>query len=126
MQTIYILDYDTDIAYVLCAWFKTNGFEAKQFSTLEQLLLHLQIQQPDFIILDCLFGRVTLTSEICHTLRNTFHYKGKILLTSTSSISAKDLEACNAAAFIPKPFDFRKILQLVNGIADTALAESIG
>src|SRR4051812_44051925 len=106
MPTAYILDYDTDIAHSLCAWFKTNGFVAKQFSTLDQLLLHLQIRQPDFIILDCLFGRVTLTSEICYTIRNTFHYKGKILLTSTSAIAAKDLKVCYATAFIPKPFDF--------------------
>jgi FixJ family two-component response regulator len=116
METIFILDYDTDIAYALCAWFKTNGFVAKQFSTLEQLLLHLQIQQPDCIILDCLFGRITLTSDICHTLQNTFHYEGKILLTSTSTISSMDLRTCNATAFIPKPFDFEKILQLVNEV----------
>ena len=125
MQTIYILDYDTDIAYALCAWFKVKGFEAKHFSKLEQLFLLLQTQQPDYIILDCLFGRISLIAEICHTLKNIFHYKGKIFLTSTSTISAKDMKACNAAAFIPKPFDFSKILQLVNEVASTNLVESV-
>jgi FixJ family two-component response regulator len=125
MQTIYILDYDTDIAYALCAWFKANGFEAKHFSTLEQLLLQLQTQQPDCIILDCLFGRISLTSEICYTIQNIFHYNGKILLTSTSTISVKDLKVCNAAAFIPKPFDFGKILQQVNEVTGTSLVESV-
>jgi DNA-binding NtrC family response regulator len=125
MQTIYILDYDIDIVMPYLHGLKRMAMWQSHFSTLEQLLLHLQTQQPDFIILDCLFGRVTLTSEVCHTLQNMVHYKGKILLTSTSAISAKDLKVCNASAFIPKPFDFGKILWLVNEMANTSLAESL-
>lgn len=126
MQTIYILDYDIDIAYGLCAWFKLNGFEAKHFSTLEQLLVQLQTHQPDCLMLDCLFGRIALISDICNNIKQVFNYNGSILLTSTSNISAKDLVKCNATAFIPKPFDFGKILQLVNQVSQNSLIESIG
>ena len=121
MKTIYILDYDTDIAYALCAWFRANGLAAKHFSKLEQLFLQLQSQQPDYIILDCLFGRISLISEICHSLQHVFHYEGKIFLTSTSFISAQELKVCNATAFIPKPFDFSKMLQVVHEIAGASL-----
>src|SRR4051812_10871790 len=110
MQSVYILDNDVDIAYALCALLRLQGFEVKHFSTCKELFQHLKVEHPCYIILDCLFGRVSLTSDICNTIQNEFHYTGTILLTSTSAISKKDMQACNASGFIAKPFDFEKVL----------------
>jgi len=113
MQTIYILDYDTDIVCVLCEWFKLHGFRTKGFSTLEQLLLHLNCSQPDCIIIDCLYGQSPLTISICQTIQNVLHYRGKIILISTGNVSAKDIKACNAADFIAKPFNLWQFLDVL-------------
>jgi FixJ family two-component response regulator len=124
MQTIYLLDYDTDISYALCKWFTFRGIEAKSFSTLEQLLLQLNISHPDCIILDCLFGRVSLTSDICYAIRHVSHYSGNILLTSTSTILSKDVQACNAVGFIAKPFNFDSMLSLINELSGDVYANA--
>ena len=120
MQTIYILDYSIDIVDVLCEWFKLNGFNTKGFSSLEQLLLHLKFRQPDCIIMDCLLGKPSLTINICQTIQNVFHYKGKIILISTESLSAKDIKACNAEGFIAKPFNLLHFLDVLNKVSDNS------
>ena len=113
MQTIYVLDFDVDIAFALCKWFNAHGVEAKSFSTLEQLLIQLGICHPDCIILDSLFGRISLTIDICNTIKHISNYSGTILLTSTTNLSAKDLQACSAAGFIAKPFELLNVLDVV-------------
>ena len=118
MQTIYILDYDSDIVYALCEWLKLYGFTTKGFTTLEQLFHQLAGCKPDCIVLDCLYGRVSLTAEICHTLQQVFHYDGKIILTSTNTLSAKDLQACGVAHFVAKPFDILQLLDTINDVFD--------
>jgi len=125
MPSIYIFDYDADITYVLCDWFKAHDYQTMGFSSLEQLLKQLNTSHPDCIILDCLFGRVSLTSNICHTLQNVFHYKGKIIITSTTNLSAKDLKTCNVSNFIAKPFDLPEVLELVNRLITNSLESHV-
>ena len=125
MQTIYILDYNADNAFALCEWLRSHGVKAKRFSTLEQLLDRLTISQPDCIILDCLFDRISLTSNICNTIQHVYQYTGAILLSSNATISANDLKACNASGFIAKPFDFETVFDVVHELSDNVLAMSI-
>jgi DNA-binding NtrC family response regulator len=114
MQAIYILDYDTDIAFVLNEWLQLNGFKTKSFSTLEHLFQNLQAKHPDCIILDCKFGKMSLMPDICGTIQKVFNYSGKIILTSTSTISAKDLQVCNVNSSMEKPFDFYNMIDVIN------------
>ena len=121
MPSIYIFDYDADITYVLCNWFKSHDYETIGFSSLEQLLKQLNTSHPDCIILDCLCGRVSLTSNICHTIQNVFQYNGKIIIMSTTNLSAKDLRICNVSNFIAKPFDLLEVLELVKRLITNSL-----
>jgi len=114
MQAIYILDYDTDIAFVLNEWLQLNGFKTKSFSTLEHLFQNLRGNHPDCIILDCMFGKMSLMPGICNTIQNVLNYSGRIILTSTTAISAKDLQVCNADSFMSKPFDFYNMVNEIN------------
>src|SRR5947209_20042018 len=113
-QMIYILDYDIDIAFVLDEWLQLNGFNTKGFTTLEQLFQNLSIQQPDCILLDCKYGRQSLLPSICNTIRNEFKYTGRIIITSTTAISDKHLQLCDAAGFMAKPFDFDSMIDVIN------------
>jgi DNA-binding NtrC family response regulator len=114
MQDIYILDYDTDIAFVLNEWLQLNGFKTKSFSSLEHLFQNLKAKHPDCIILDCMFGRMSLMPDICRTIQKVFNYTGKIILTSTTTMSSKDLLLCNASSFMAKPFDFYNMVDVIN------------
>ena len=120
MQAIYILDYDTDIAFVLNEWLQLNGFKTKSFSTLEHLFQNLQAKHPDCIILDCKFGKMSLMPDICGTIQKVFNYSGKIILTSTSTISAKDLQVCNVNSFMVKPLDFYSMIDVINEQIDNS------
>jgi FixJ family two-component response regulator len=114
MPIIYILDYDVDIAFVLNEWLQLNGFKTKCFSTLEQLFQNFKTKHPECIILDCKYGKESLLPEICRIIRKVFNYTGKIILTSTGCISAKDLQVCNANGFMAKPFDFVNMVNVIN------------
>src|SRR5947209_6505820 len=114
MPTVYIFDFDADIASILCDWLKYHGYEAKEFFTIEDLLEQLSINHPDCIILDCHYNKFCVTSNLCDTIQQVHHYTGKILLTSTSHLSDKDLKKCNAIHFIAKPFDLWEVLKTVN------------
>jgi DNA-binding response OmpR family regulator len=111
---IYILDYDADIAFVLNEWLQLNGFEAKSFTTLEQLFQNLQMQHPDCILLDCKYGKQSLLPCICRTIRNEFKYTGSMIITSATAISDKDLQLCNADGFMAKPFDYDSMIGAIN------------
>jgi two-component system phosphate regulon response regulator PhoB len=121
--SIYILDYDTDITYALCEWFKQNGFRATGFSNSIDLFNQLKASPPDCIILDCLFGGLTATTDLCHLIRNVFHYKGRIVLSSTGNISEKEWKECDAVDFIAKPFDLWEVLDKVNKTFGDTLAK---
>jgi len=114
MPTIYIFDYDEDITYILCDWFQSHGYEVKGFSTDEQLLKQLSISHPDCIILDTFYGKLSSTLNICHAIQNVLQFTGKIVLTSTSNLTASDVKLCNASHFIAKPFKLSEVLMAVN------------
>jgi len=116
MPTIYILDYDNDIVFALCKWFKMHGFEVKGFSTLEGLLSQLTLSKPDCILLDCLYGRIALTANICSTIQQVFHFDAAIILTSTNKLSATDMHACGATHFVIKPFDLLQLLEIIQDV----------
>jgi FixJ family two-component response regulator len=125
MKTIYILDYDVDIGCVLGEWFKLHGFETKSFLTFEELLNQVNVSQPDCIILDCLYGGMPSTINICQTIQRLFHYSGNIILTSTSNVSLQDLQACNAVDFITKPFNLLEVLSVVNKHLITSMQKTL-
>ena len=114
MRDIYVLDYDTDIAFVLNEWLQLNGFKTKSFSTLEHLFQNLKANHPDCIILDCKFGKMSSMPGICRTIQKVFNYTGRIILTSTATVSVKDLQVCNADGFMAKPFDFCSMINEIN------------
>jgi DNA-binding NtrC family response regulator len=120
MQTVYILDYDIDIAFVLNEWLQLNGFRTKSFSGLEQLFQNLNAKHPECIILDCKHGKESLLPEICSTIKKVFNYTGKIILTSTANISDNHIQVCNANGFMAKPFDFVNMVDVLNEQTDNS------
>lgn len=114
MPSIYVFDYDTDIVYVLCEWLEQHGFKTKGFSIPGQFLACFKTSAPDCIILDSLYGGLPATTDLCRMIQQVFHYKGKMLLTTTGSITEKEWQECDAIDFIAKPFDLWEVLNIVN------------
>ena len=125
MPLIYIFDHDSDIVFVLCEWLEQHGFKTKGFTTPGQLLAHFRLGMPDCIILDSLYGGLPATTDMCNIIQNIFHYKGKILLSTTGFISRKEWEECDAIDYIPKPFDLWEVLNVVNKLFDGSLAKKV-
>jgi FixJ family two-component response regulator len=124
MPTIYIMDYDADILFVLSQWLERNGFKTKGFLTPDQLLARFEVGMPDCIIIDTLYGGLRATREMCNLIQNRFDYKGKVLLSTTGKISEKERQACDAIDFIHKPFDLWEVLEVVNKAFDDSFANN--
>ena len=124
MPTIFTMDYDADIVFVLSQWLELNGFKAKGFLTPDQLLAHFEVNMPDCIIIDTLYGGLQITMEMCNLIQHRFDYKGKILLSTTGKISEKERQACDAIDFIHKPFDLWDVLKVVNNVFDGSFANN--
>lgn len=122
MPLISIFDRDTDIVFVLTTWLQQHGYKTKGFSTAGELIASFNYGMPDCIILDNLYGGLAATREMCDLIQNIFHYKGKILLSTTGRITNEEWEACNAVDFIPKPFDLDQVLNTINQVLDRPLA----
>jgi hypothetical protein len=71
------------------------------------------------------YGTLSLTTNTCHTIQQAFHYKGKLLITSTSNLTTKDLKECNASDFIAKPFDLCEVLKVVDSLLIHSPAKNI-
>ena len=122
MPLIYIFDHDADITFVLTTWLENNGYKTKGFSTHGELIASFKYGMPDCIILDNLYGGLAATKHICDVIQNVFHFKGKILLSTTGRVTNEEWENCDAIDFIPKPFDLDQVLDTVNRVLENSLA----
>ena len=122
MPLIYIFDHDTDIVFILTTWLEKNGYKTKGFSRHAELIAHFRYGMPDCIILDNLYGGFAATKDMCDLIQNVFHYKGKILLSTTGRVTNEEWEECNAIDCIPKPFDLEQVLNTVNKVFEDSVA----
>jgi len=64
-------------------------------------------------LLDCRYGKQSLLPGICRTIRREFNYNGSTIITSTTAISDKDFQQCNADVFMAKPFEFDRMIDVI-------------
>jgi len=122
MPLIYIFDHDADIVFILSTWLQQHGYKTKGFLTQEELITSFRYGMPDCMILDNLHGGFAATKHLCDLILNVFHYRGKILLSTTGRVTNEEWEECNAIDFIPKPFDLEQVVNTVNKVFDKSFA----
>src|SRR4051812_40405986 len=104
MSSIFVLDDDADILFILEMWLTKHDYEVYTFSYSNDLVKALTKFTPDMIILDVLLAEKKDGKSLCSELKQQHQYPNKIYLFSASLVQDADLLNCGADGFICKPF----------------------
>lgn len=110
--TIWIVDDDSSIRWVLDKALKSNNFETTAFSDPQQLLNKLEFEQPDVIISDIRMPEIT-GLELMAKVHESFSDLPVIIMTAHSDLdSAVNAYQAGAFEYLPKPFDIDDAVSL--------------
>lgn len=119
MPSIFVLDDIKDILFYLDLCLTEQGYRVYTFCNSKDLIDAIKIITPDFILLDVRLAELTDGRLLCKELRQQYHYTNSLYLFSANTIINSDLQFCGADGFIKKPFDLRKVVELIgNALAD--------
>ena len=112
MKKVFVVDDERSILEALKYMLLEEGYEVKTASRGTELL-HLDHDLPDVIVLDVLLsgedGR-----EIARKLKSQKKTKNiPIVMISAHPNAACTIKECGADDFLPKPFDIRELLAVV-------------
>jgi DNA-binding response OmpR family regulator len=114
MKKILVVDDDVDILTLVKMTLTMNGFDTEILSRWEGIDSSIKNFTPDLILLDVSLGGAD-GREICKRLKSqedTQHIP--IVLFSANIEMEKNLDKCNAQAFISKPYDLNYFLKTIN------------
>jgi DNA-binding response OmpR family regulator len=111
--TIFILDDEEDILFVLNYWLVNAGYEVHVFTNSKDMVRLLDTCMPDIMLLDINLpgedGR-----EVCKMLRKERHYDKPILHISANRYLYDTGSGSCADGFIAKPFDLKELTKVVD------------
>ena len=110
--TIWIVDDDSSIRWVLDKALKSQNFETSAFSDAHTLLKKLEFEQPDIIISDIRMPEMT-GLELMDKVHSTHPDLPIIIMTAHSDLdSAVNAYQAGAFEYLPKPFDIDEAVSL--------------
>ncbi|MBT7109306.1 MAG: response regulator, partial [Proteobacteria bacterium] len=113
MATVWIVDDDASIRWVLDKALSNAGFKTKLFENADDVLTHAKQHQPDVIVTDI---RMPGTSglELLDQMVSELPEIPVIVMTAHSDLdSAVSAYQGGAFEYLPKPFDLEEAVALV-------------
>ena len=113
MHKIWIADDDEAIRVVLEESLSSNGFKTTSFSSADELVKHLENNQPDLIITDVQMPGM-LGYDLLKHINNNYEDLPVIIMTAFADMQAA-VESFGGGAFeyIPKPFDLEDAIKII-------------
>ncbi|MBC7565485.1 MAG: response regulator transcription factor [Pedobacter sp.] len=113
-KSIYIVEDNKDIGFILKYFLSDEGFDVELFETSAAFHTRLLLKVPDLFLLDVMLPDGD-GLEICSEIKHDSCYKEKpVLLMSAHLPSEFERSKSCANSFIAKPFDLFVILNRVN------------
>lgn len=113
-ETIWVIDDDRTMRWVLEKTFKEAGFNVSSFEDAQAALDHLSSQQPDVILSDIRMPGLDGLSFLAQ-VKAQYPDLPVIIMTAHSDLeSAVSSYQTGAFDYLPKPFDLDEALTLVN------------
>src|SRR4051794_16973773 len=103
MSTVYILDDDAGLLFVLNMLLSKHNYQVTTFTNSKDLLNGVSLVKPDIIILDVRLSEKEDGKSVCAKLKQEYKYTNKIFLFSASNVSQTEIDNCGADGFIEKP-----------------------
>jgi DNA-binding response OmpR family regulator len=116
MWSIFVLDDDADILFIMDKWLTKHGYEIHTFSNSGDLIDAIKKFTPDLIILDVLLAEEKDGKTLCSELKQQHYYPNLIYLFSASPTADTDLLNIGADGFIAKPFVLHDLLNTLNKV----------
>jgi DNA-binding response OmpR family regulator len=119
-KSIYIVEDNKDIGFVLQYFLSDEGFDVELFETVADFHTRLLSKIPDLFLLDVMLPDGD-GLNVCSTIKHDSSYKEKpVLVMSAHLPSELEKRKSCADSFIPKPFDLNVILNRVNQLLAAA------
>jgi len=113
MDKILVVDDDVDILTLVQMTLAMNGFDVEAVSRWQSIDHSIVNFNPDLILLDVSLGGAD-GREICKKIKSTKETEHiPVILFSANIEMEKSVDACNAQAFISKPYELPKLLQTI-------------
>jgi DNA-binding response OmpR family regulator len=114
MKKILVVDDDTDILLLVKMTLEMNGFAVAAIPRWQDIDEKIVSFQPDLIILDVSLGGAD-GRDICKSLKQATETKDiPVVLFSAHAQMGESIVACQAQAFIAKPYQLSQFLQVIN------------
>ena len=115
MASIFILENNTDISFVLDAWFTRKGYEVKCFDSSQKILDEVNHFTPDIILLDLWLQESVMNGYlVCQKLKGEYHYPNKVFLMSGAPRTKENLDNRCIDGFIEKPFYLPEVFKVID------------
>ncbi|MEJ7559587.1 MAG: response regulator [Pedobacter sp.] len=119
-KSIYIVEDNKDIGFVLQYFLSDEGFDVELFETVADFHTRLLSKIPDLFLLDVMLPDGD-GLNVCSKIKHHSSYREKPVLVMSAHLPSEfeKTKSC-ADSFIPKPFDLTVILNLVNHFLSAA------
>lgn len=110
---IWILEDDPDIGYILQLFLNEEGFDAKLFASVAAFRAAIARELPDLLLMDIMLPDGN-GEEVCAEIKSSRQSEHLPILMMSAHARLEQVKSrCVAEAFIPKPFDLGKLLDVV-------------
>src|SRR4051794_10725079 len=113
MGTVFILDNEEDILFVLKYWLENEGYDVHVFTNSNDMVRVLDKCMPDIMLLDInLPGKVG--SEVSKMMRKERQYDKPILHISANRYLGDNASTTCTDGFVAKPFNLKELTHVIN------------
>lgn len=115
MKTILVVDDDLSILEILTDILVDAGYLVVSAWNGQQALASLAQARPDMVLSDMMMP-VMGGKEVCQRMHSHPEYSSIPIMLMSSAYSSVDLDGCNPAAFLSKPFELDDLLMTVSKV----------
>lgn len=113
-KSIYIVEDNKDIGYILQYFLNDEGFDVELFETVADFHNRLSKKVPDLFLLDVMLPDGD-GLDVCSEIKHDAIFKEKPVLIMSAHLPSESVKKYSCAdSFIAKPFDLFVILNRVN------------
>jgi DNA-binding response OmpR family regulator len=114
---VLVVDDDPSLRLLLEVHLRAAGHRVRQAETVEQALLQTAMRRPDVLLLDVHLAGQRGEALIELLDRGLGRPHGVVLVSGIPPEELEVLAACNGVRHLPKPFDPRTLLEVVEAAA---------
>ncbi len=115
MKTILVIDDEVILAEMLQALLEDEGYRVITAGNGREGLERLAEQPPDLILCDVMMPLLD-GRELCREVQAHPNYGAVPIILMSAASAAAELDDCQYAAFLSKPFDLDDLLNTINNL----------